>query len=153
MSSEKKWQYNSEEKKKLADHIISLEKAALEKWFKGDTSGYAELWSKKNFTYFDAVVSKRVDDYKTISDFLKTIEGKLFADKWDFVDPRVQIGKDMAVLTYQLFSKTSLLDMEYNCIEVFQKEEDGIWRVIHSTWSIIKPMEKNFKNVKKIVWS
>ena len=43
MSSEKKWQYNSEEEKKLADHIISLEKAALEKWFKGDTSGYAEL--------------------------------------------------------------------------------------------------------------
>ena len=69
---------------------------------------------KKNFTYFDGVVSKRVDDYKTISDFLKTIEGKLFADKWDFVDPRVQIGKNMAVLTYQLFSKTSLLDMEYN---------------------------------------
>ena len=57
----------------------------------------------------------------------------------------------MAVLTYQLFSKTSLLDMEYNCIEVFQKEEDGNWRVIHSTWSIIKPMEKNFKNVKEIV--
>ena len=47
MTSEKKWNYNSEEEKKLADHIISLEKAAFEKWFKGDTSGYAELWSKK----------------------------------------------------------------------------------------------------------
>ena len=151
MTSEKKWKYNSEEEKNLADHIISLEKAALEKWFKGDTSGYAELWSKKNFTYFDGVVSKRVDDYQTISDFLKTIEGKLFADKWDFVDPRVQIGKDMAVLTYQLFSKTSLLDMEYNCIEVFQKEDDGVWRVIHSTWSFIKPMEKDFSKVKKFV--
>ena len=151
MTSEKKWKYNSEEEKNLADHIISLEKTALEKWFKGDTSGYAELQSKKNFTYFDGVVSKRVDDYQTISDFLKTIEGKLFADKWDFVDPRVQIGKDMAVLTYQLFSKTSLLDMEYNCIEVFQKEDDGVWRVIHSTWSFIKPMEKDFSKVKKVV--
>ena len=38
MTSEKKWKYNSEEEKNLADHIISLEKAALEKWFKGDTS-------------------------------------------------------------------------------------------------------------------
>ena len=106
---------------------------------------------KKKFTYFDGVVSKRVDDYKTISEFLKTIEGKLFADKWDFVEPRVQIGKDMAVLTYQLFSKTSLLDMEYNCSEVFQKEDDGIWRVIHSTWSFIEPMEKDFSKVKKVV--
>ena len=29
MTSEAKWHYNSEEEKKLADHIISLEKAAL----------------------------------------------------------------------------------------------------------------------------
>lgn len=28
----------------------------LDKWFKGDTSGYEQLWSKRSFTYFDAVV-------------------------------------------------------------------------------------------------
>jgi len=42
MSSESKWKYNSEEEKKLAEHIISLEKAALEKWCKGDTSNYGQ---------------------------------------------------------------------------------------------------------------
>ena len=150
MTSEPKWKYNSEEEKKLAEHIISLEKAALVKWFKGDTSGYAELWSQKSFTYFDAVVSKRVEDYATIKEFLKTIEGKLHADKYDFVDPRVQIGKDMAVLTYQLFFSVPTGDVEYNCIEVFQKEDDGVWRVIHSTWSFIKPMEKDFSKFKLI---
>ncbi len=151
MSSESKWKYNSEEEKKLAEHIISLEKAALEKWCKGDTSGYAELWSKKNFTYFDAVVSKRVDDYETISKFLKSIEGKVIAEKYEVVDPRVQIGKDMAVLTYQFFAKFTIGDIEYNCIEVFQKEDDGVWRVIHSTWSVIKPMQKDFSKLKAIV--
>ena len=149
--TEETWKYNNEEEKQLAEHIISLEKVALDKWFKGDTSGYANLWSKKSFTYFDGVVSKRVDSHESICEFLKTIEGKLFADKYEFCDPRVQIGKDMAVLTYQLFSKTNLIDMEYNCIEVFQKEDDGQWRVIHSTWSFIKPMEKDFSKVKKIV--
>ena len=141
----------TEEERKLAQHIIGLEKAALDKWFKGDTSGYEQLWSKRSFTYFDAVVEKRVDDHATIAEFLKTIDGKLFADSYDFRNPRVQIGKDMAVLTYQLFAKTTLIDMEYNCIEVYQKEEDGQWCVIHSTWSFIRPMEKNFGKAKDIV--
>lgn len=141
----------TEEERKLAQHIIGLEKAALDKWFKGDTSGYEQLWSKRSFTYFDAVVEKRVDDHATIAEFLKTIDGKLFADSYDFRNSRVQIGKDMAVLTYQLFAKTTLIDMEYNCIEVYQKEEDGEWRVIHSTWSFIRPMEKNFGKAKDIV--
>lgn len=103
------------------------------------------------FYLFDAVVKKRVDDHAKIADFLKTIDGKLFADSYDFRTPRVQIGKDMAVLTYQFFAKTTLIDMEYNCIEVYQKEEDGEWRVIHSTWSFIRPMEKNFGKAKDIV--
>lgn len=141
----------TEEERKLAKHIIGLEKAALDKWFNGDTSGYEQLWSKRSFTYFDAVVEKRVDDHATIAAFLKTIDGKLFADSYDFRNPRVQIGKDMAVLTYQLFAKTTLIDMEYNCVEVYQKEEDGEWRVIHSTWSFIRPMEKNFGKTKDIV--
>lgn len=141
----------TEEERKLAEHIIGLEKAALDKWFKGDTSGYEQLWSKHSFTYFDAVVEKRVDDHATIAEFLKTLDGKLHADSYDFRNPRVQIGKDMAVLTYQLFAATNLIDMEYNCIEVYQKEEDGVWRVIHSTWSFIRPMEKNFGKAKDIV--
>ncbi|MCM1300700.1 MAG: nuclear transport factor 2 family protein [Alistipes senegalensis] len=132
----------TDEERKLAEHIIGLEKAALDKWFNGDTSGYEQLWSKRSFTYFDSVGAERVDDHATIAQFLKTIEGKLFADDYEFRNPRVQIGKDMAVLTYQLFAKTTLLDMEYNCIEVYQLEENGEWHVIHSTWSFIRPMEK-----------
>ncbi len=144
------WQYESAEQEALARHIIGLEKAALDKWFNGDTSGYEALWSRRSFTYFDAVVTERIDDHATIAAFLKTIDGKLFADSYDFRHPRVQIGQDMAVLTYQLFAKTSLIDMEYNCIEVYQKEEDGEWRVIHSTWSFIRPMDKDFKPAKEV---
>lgn len=134
----------------LAAHIIGLEKAALDKWFKGDTSGYERLWSKRSFSYFDGVVSERVDDHAAIAAFLKTIDGKLFADNYEFRSPRVQCGVDMAVLTYQLFAKTTLLDMAYNCIEVYQKEDDE-WHVIHSTWSFIRPMDMNFSKVKEIV--
>lgn len=145
------WQYNNDEEHRLSEYIIGLEKAALDKWFKGDTSGYENLWSKQSFSYFDAVVTERVDNHATIAEFLKTIEGKLFAESYDSRNPRVQFGKDMAVLTYQLFAKTSLIDMEYNCIEVFQKESNGKWHVIHSTWSFIRPMDKKFDTEKEVV--
>lgn len=145
------WQYNNEEERQLAEYIIGLEKAALNKWFKGNTSGYENLWSKHSFSYFDAVVTERVDSHATITEFLKTIEGKLFADSYDFRNARVQLGQDMAVLTYQLFAQTSLIDMEYNCIEIFQKETNGEWHVIHSTWSFIRPMDKKFGIEKEII--
>ena len=55
------WHYDSKEREALAQYIIGLEKAALDKWFNGDTSGYNRLWSRDNFSYFDAVVSERID--------------------------------------------------------------------------------------------
>lgn len=97
------------------------------------------------------MVTERIDDYATIAEFLKIIDGKLFVDSYDFRNPRVQMGQDMAVLTFQLFAKTTLIDMEYNCIEVYQKEENGKWHVIHSTWSFIRPMDKKFGQEKAIV--
>jgi len=133
---------HTDRERELAEYLIGLEKAALDKWFNGDTSGYERLWSKRSFSYFDSVSAERVDDHATIARFLETIEGKLFADSYDFRNPRVQFGQDMAVLTYQLFAKTTLIDMEYNCIEVYQREENDEWHVIHSTWSFIRPMEK-----------
>ncbi len=140
----------SDEEKKLAEHLIGLEKKALDRWFKGDVSGYRALWSERSFTYFDAVVKERVEDFETINVFLESIDGKLFAEKYDFRSPRIQFGTDIAVLTYQLFAETNLIDMEYNVIEVFQKESDE-WRVIHSTWSFIRPMDKKFPNLQNIV--
>lgn len=125
----------------LAAKLVEKERNALDKWFKGDVSGYAALWSQRSFSYFDAVVKNRVDSPEEIRMFLKAIDGKLFADSYEFRAPRVQISQDMAVLTYQLFADSSLMKMAYNCIEVFQREADGEWRVIHSTWSCIRPMD------------
>ncbi len=141
---------HTDKERELAEHIIGLEKAALDKWFNGDTSGYERLWSKRSFSYFDSVGAERVDDHATIARFLETIEGKLFADSYDFRNPRVQFGRDMAVLTYQLFAKTTFIDMKYNCIEVYQREENDEWHVIHSTWSFIRPLGKESEDEKRI---
>ncbi|MFC6202246.1 nuclear transport factor 2 family protein [Lactiplantibacillus nangangensis] len=135
----------------LTEKIINLEKGALDKWFKGDTSGYLDIWSKDNFSYFDSFKAERIDDYNQIKQFvLANVEGKLFADNYNFKTPRVQASEDMAVLTYQLFADTSLNEMRYNCIEVYQRENND-WKVIHSTWSVIRPMDMTFEPHKTLV--
>lgn len=135
----------------LAEEIIALEKGALNKWFKGDTSGYLNIWSQNNFSYFDGVVTRRIDTYDDVKEFvLSNVEGKLFANHYDFCHPRIQAVDDMAILTYQLHADTSLIDMHYNCIEVYQKEESG-WKVVHSTWSFIRPMDMNFATIESVV--
>lgn len=145
--------YADKEHETLAQHIIGLEKSALDRWFNGDTSGYNQLWSRRDFSYFDAVVTKRIDSHEEIENVLAAIEGKLFADSYDFCNPRVQFSDDMSmgVLTYQLYAKTTLIDMAYNCIEVYHKESDGQWHVVHSTWSFIRPMDMNFGKAEEVV--
>lgn len=149
MEQNNNW-YKSEEERKLAEQIIDMEKAALDKWFKGDSSAYRALWSEDDFSYFDSVADHRVDTHEEISAFVKSaVDGKLFADSYDFCNPRVQFGGDMAVLTYQLHADTTLINMHY-CIEVYRKEAAG-WRVIHSTWSFIRPMDMDFGTIKAVV--
>lgn len=97
-----------------AQHIVSLEKAALNLWFNGQTSGYDRLWSHKSFSYFDGVVTERIDAHEGLNEMLKSIEGKLFArDGYQFVQPRVQLFGDTAILTFQLYADTTLIDMKY----------------------------------------
>ena len=62
------------EQKVLADEIISLEKAALDKWFSAADSGCREIWSEKSFTYFDSVMDHRVGIRQG------AVDGKLHAD-------------------------------------------------------------------------
>jgi hypothetical protein len=138
------------EQQQLADHFIALEKAALDKWFAGDVSGYRELWSRKEFSYFDGANTDRVDDRGTIDAFLEGLEGKLHADAYDFRNPRVQFGGDMALLTFQLYADANLIDMQYNCIELYRKE-GAEWRIVHSTWSFIRPMDMDFGSAAEIV--
>lgn len=140
--------YRNKDEQNLAEYIIGLEKSALDKFFNGDMSGYRQLWSKQSFTYFDAVVTQRVENFSEMENFLDNLEGNLHANDYQLLSPRVQFGQDTAVLTFQVFAHTNFNDIEYNCVEVFQKGSNGQWYVIHSTWSTIRPMDKDFSRMR-----
>ena len=44
----------------VAEHIISLERSALDRWIRGDPDGYLSLYAN-DATYFDPFRDKRVD--------------------------------------------------------------------------------------------
>lgn len=44
----------------IPEHIISLERSALDRWVRGDPEGYLGLYAK-DATYFDPFRDKRID--------------------------------------------------------------------------------------------
>ena len=71
------------------DKIIGMEKAALDRWGKGDPEGYLEIMDK-GLTYFDPFVEKRLDGLDTMREFLKPFTGKIKVDRFDMLNPKVQ---------------------------------------------------------------
>ncbi|MBB1079032.1 nuclear transport factor 2 family protein [Limosilactobacillus sp. STM2_1] len=135
---------------KTIKDIISLEKGALDKYFNGDMSGYYDIWSHDDFSYFDAGHDKRIDDFNEVKQFLDgRVAGKIHADSYKFVSPRVQLNGNTGILTYQLFADTNFIDMQYNVVEVFQKNAQGEWKVVHSTWDTITPFSRELSKARK----
>lgn len=121
--------------------VMALEAGAMERWRKGDPWGFIEI-SAPDVTYFDTGTPRRINGREALSEEYARREGKIFYDVMDFIDPRVQVCGDMAVLFYRFFSTTLQPDgavarrTPWNCTEVFTRL-DGQWRIIHTHWSLI----------------
>jgi ketosteroid isomerase-like protein len=128
------------------DKIIALEKAALDRWGKGDPQGYLEIMAA-DLTYFDPFLEKRLDGLGTMQEFLKPFTGKIKVDRFDMLNPKVQRDANMALLTFNLLSfvkqpdGTEKVVARWNSSEVYRKI-NGEWKIIHSHWSFIKPEVK-----------
>lgn len=125
----------------IATTIIEMEKAALEKLNKGNPSGYLDIYAD-NITYFDPFQEKRFDGFKSIETFYKSMEGKIFIDKYEMIDPVVQISGELAVLSYNLVSYIGNDIFREKCTEVYKQQADKQWKIIHSHWSIVASMNK-----------
>lgn len=118
----------------LAETIIALETTALEAWLKGDPTPYLELYAK-DFTYFDQVHEKRIDGWDKIKELYDSLRGQINDISYKIINPIVQATDNMAVLTYNLetYGETSCKEQ---CTEVYRREANGAWKIIHSHWSI-----------------
>ncbi|NIS80854.1 MAG: DUF4440 domain-containing protein [Anaerolineales bacterium] len=122
--------------------IMALESAAMERWRKGDPWGFTEI-SAPDVTYFDTGTPQRINGLEVLKAEYAQREGNIFYDVMDFIDPRVHVCGEMAVLTYRFLSTWLNRDgsvanrTPWNCTEVFVRIKDQ-WRIVHTHWSYIK---------------
>jgi uncharacterized protein (TIGR02246 family) len=125
------------------EEVVALERAALDRWGKGDVEGFLSLYADE-ITYFDPTQEKRVDGLSTMRALYGPFAGKFTVDRYEMLDPKVQRHGDVAVLTYRIQNYARQADgterptTRWNVSEVFRRV-DGKWRTIHSHFSYTKP--------------
>ena len=132
---------SEKEFKGVLGEVMVLESSAMERWRKGDPWGFTEI-SAPEVTYFDTGTPKRLDGLEALkAEYAKRV-GKIHYDVMDFIDPKVQVHGDAAVLFYRFFSTHLNPDgsiasrIPWNCTEVFAKK-DRKWKIVHTHWSYI----------------
>jgi ketosteroid isomerase-like protein len=134
---------------RYSEQIIATERAALDRWGKGDPQGYLESMAPEA-TYFDPFQEKRIDGLETIKALLAPITGKVKVDRYEMINPEVQRIGDVAVLTFNLLDQVtppgggSPITIRWNSTEVYRRIA-GNWKIIHSHWSYTKP-ERSARN-------
>ncbi len=124
-----------------AAEIMRLERSAMERWRKGDPSGFLEICAPE-VTYFDSGTPARIDGLDELKKEYGKRAGRIHYDVMDFVRPVVRVYGDTAVLFYQFFSTTLDADgavrsrTPWNCTEVYAKTGGG-WKIVHTHWSLI----------------
>jgi len=120
-----------------AETILSLERAALDRWGQGDPEGFLEL-SAPDVTYFDPFIDRRLDGLAALRSWYDQFRGKIRIDHYEIIDPHVQQTGDLAVLTFRFDSQGSEAVMRWNTTEVYRKGPDG-WQLIHTHWAFHQP--------------
>ncbi len=128
------------DKKNIETMIIALEKAALEEWNKGNPDAYLAIYAE-DITYFDPFQERRINGLDKMRTFYEGLRGQASVDKYEMIDPKVQVAGETAVLTYNLVSYSGEAVYKWNCTEIYRRDSNGQWKIIHNHWSFIRPMD------------
>jgi uncharacterized protein (TIGR02246 family) len=124
--------------------IVTLERAALDRWNNGDPSGYLETYAPE-VSYFDPSTEKRIDGVDAMRKYLTPLAGKIHSDRYEMQNIRVQHHGDVAALSYNLFNFDVTFDGQpvtpnrpWNSTKVYALIR-GQWKIVHDHWSFIRP--------------
>ena len=129
------------EKKEMSETIIALSKNAMEAWLKGNPTPYLKLYSK-DFTYFDPSTDFRLDGWDKIEELYESMRGKVYVERFEIINPKVQLHGNMAVFSFNLHMFAGDMVWKENCTEVYHFTEENEWKIIHSHFSPTKPSLK-----------
>ena len=123
----------------ISQQIITLEKAALQRWTNGDPTGFLEIYAE-DIVYFDPFLAIRMDGINAITKYYNNGAGKIFAERFELLNPYVQTDGKLAVLTFNYVSYKGNTTSKWNCTEVYRLEDSG-WKICQSHWSLTQPFK------------
>ncbi len=114
--------------------IINLERAALDRWGKGDPSGFLDICAP-DVVYFDPGREMRIDGKEALSEYYESIRGLVSVERYELLNPLVQLIGEAAVLTFNYVSYGGSENAyRWNCTEVYRRTGDS-WEIIQTHWS------------------
>jgi ketosteroid isomerase-like protein len=123
--------------------LLSLERAVLDRWNKGDVEGGLEIYAE-DVTYFDPITATRIDGWSAVADYFRKFwAGKVRIARYDIVNPQVVTDGHVAALSYNLANYVQAPDgseavgTPWNSTQVYRRIGDR-WRVAHVHWSFTK---------------
>lgn len=120
----------------IAAAVLALERAALDRWGKGDPDGFLEICDPE-VSYFDPFQERRVDGREALGALYDTFKGQVQIERDEIVDPRVQVVGDVAILTFNFVSFGSEGAAHWHATEAYRRYQET-WRIIHTHWSLLK---------------
>lgn len=117
--------------------ILAMERAALDRWGKGDPDGFLEICDDE-VVYFDPFQPGRVDGLAALRELYEGLRGKIGIEAYDIVEPKVEVMGDAALLTFRFNSRGNENQMRWNTTELYRRAPQG-WRIVHSHWSFTQP--------------
>jgi hypothetical protein len=103
------------------DPVILVERAALDRWTRGDAQGFLDLYTPETSSFDPGV-------------------RQITMDRYEMLNPKVQHHDEVAVLTFNLVNYgrqadgTEVVVNRWNVTEVYHRR-GRTWRIIHSHWS------------------
>jgi hypothetical protein len=122
-----------ETRRGIAEEIISLERAALDRWGSGDPSGFLEICTP-DVVYFDPFLKLRIDGLEALTRYYEQIRGRIRIDRYELLNPLVQATAALAVLRFNYRSWGSEGGSKWNCTEAYRRDPPG-WLIIQTHWS------------------
>jgi ketosteroid isomerase-like protein len=122
--------------------ILALEKSGMERWRKGDPWGYIEMCAE-DLLYVSPALTKpfyTLDDFKA---YREPQRGKISYEISEFIDPKVVVVGDAALLTYNYNAASVTLHGKvksqtlWNSTTVYFRMQ-GDWRIAHTHWSYVR---------------
>ncbi|MGH3983434.1 MAG: YybH family protein [Pseudonocardiaceae bacterium] len=127
---------SAKSKQDVAATLMAMERAALDRWSKGDPFGFLEI-SASDVVYFDPYLDRRIDR-EELNRHYEALRGKVTNKGYEMIDPKVQKIGNVAVLTYNYVVHELNGDKSgMNVTEVFRNDGDR-WKIIHTHLSFTK---------------